>query len=173
MPRAAVLLPARDAAGTVRAAAISILRQGSDCHMPYIREGSVKISDHWVRSPLANLEQSCQTCHRLTKEELNERVITIQDRTAALLRRSELALVAAIDAIVAARAAGAGDDALNEALRLHRAAQLRWDFISSENSTGFHSPQEAARVIAESIDLARQAQLAAERYEPGRDRERW
>ena len=64
----------------------------ADCHMPYIREGSVKISDHWVRSPLDNLEQSCQTCHRLTKEELNERVITIQDRTAALLRRSELAL---------------------------------------------------------------------------------
>jgi nitrite reductase (cytochrome c-552) len=133
----------------------------ADCHMPYIREGSVKISDHWVRSPLVNLEQSCQTCHRLTKEELNERVVTIQDRTAALLRRSELAIVAAIDAIVAARAAGARDDALHEALRLHRAAQMRWDFISSENSTGFHSPQEAARVLAESIDLARQAQIAA------------
>ena len=132
----------------------------ADCHMPYIREGSVKISDHWVRSPLVNLEQSCQTCHRLTKEELHERVVTIQDRTAALLRRSELAIVAAIDAIVAARAAGAGDDALHEALQLHRAAQMRWDFISSENSTGFHSPQEAARVLAESIDLARQAQIA-------------
>jgi nitrite reductase (cytochrome c-552) len=133
----------------------------ADCHMAYVRAGSVKVSDHWVRSPLNDLEASCQTCHRLTKEELNERVITIQDRTAALLGRSELALVAAIDAIVAARAAGAGDAALAEALRLHRAAQIRWDFISSENSTGFHSPQEAARVLAESLDLARQAQLAA------------
>ncbi len=133
----------------------------ADCHMPYIREGSVKISDHWVRSPLNHLEQSCQTCHRLPKEELNERVAVIQDRTAALLRRTELALLAAIDAIAAARAAGTGEDALRDATRLHRASQMRWDFISSENSTGFHSPQEAARVLAESIDLARQAQLAA------------
>ncbi len=144
----------------------------ADCHMPYIREGSVKISDHWVRSPLDHIEQTCQTCHRLTKEELDERVVSVQDRTAALLRRSELALIAAIDAIAAARAAGAGDDDLGEALRLHRASQLRWDFISSENSTGFHSPQEAARVLAESIDLARQAELAAGKYEPGRDRGR-
>ncbi len=133
----------------------------ADCHMPYLREGSVKISDHWVRSPLENVEQSCQTCHRLTKEELKDRVAVVQDRTAALLRRSETALLAAIDAIVAARAAGAGDEALAEAQRLHRAAQMRWDFVSSENSTGFHSPQEAARILAESIDLARQAQLAA------------
>ena len=44
---------------------------------------------------------------------------------------------------------------------LHRSAQLRWDFISSENSTGFHSPQEAARVLADSIDMARQAQIKA------------
>ena len=42
---------------------------------------------------------------------------------------------------------------------------MRWDFISSENSTGFHSPQEAARVLADSIDLARQAQLAAQKIE--------
>ncbi|MGL4650009.1 MAG: ammonia-forming cytochrome c nitrite reductase subunit c552, partial [Caldilineaceae bacterium] len=38
---------------------------------------------------------------------------------------------------------------------------LRWDFVSSENSTGFHSPQEAARVLANAIDFARQAQLSA------------
>jgi nitrite reductase (cytochrome c-552) len=64
---------------------------------------------------------------------------------------------------VAAQEAGIGDDALDEARQLHRAAQLRWDFISSENSTGFHSPQEAARVLAMSIDLARQAELSATR----------
>ena len=38
---------------------------------------------------------------------------------------------------------------------------MRWDFISSENSTGFHSPQESARVLADSINLARQAELEA------------
>ena len=27
----------------------------ADCHMPYMREGATKISDHWVRSPLLNV----------------------------------------------------------------------------------------------------------------------
>jgi nitrite reductase (cytochrome c-552) len=135
--------------------------------MPYIHEGNVKISDHWVRIPLNNTEQSCQMCHHLTKEELTDRVHTIQDRTAALLCRTETALLAAIDAIVAARVAGAGDEDLAEALRLHREAQMRWDFVASENSTGFHSPQEAARILAEAIDLARQAELSARHGAPG------
>ncbi|MFQ5931718.1 MAG: ammonia-forming cytochrome c nitrite reductase subunit c552 [Nitrospiraceae bacterium] len=38
---------------------------------------------------------------------------------------------------------------------------MRWDFVSSENSTGFHSPRESARILAESIDFARQAELKA------------
>lgn len=133
----------------------------ADCHMPYIRDGSVKMSDHWLRSPLVNLNQACQTCHNVPEQELYDRVIAIQDRTAQLLRHSEGALLGAIDAIVEARAAGATDEELAEALQFHRAAQLRWDFISSENSTGFHSPQESARVLALSIDLARQAELSA------------
>lgn len=133
----------------------------ADCHMPFMRMGGVKISDHWVRSPLVNLSQACQTCHRWPEEELRTRVAIIQDTTARLLRRSEEALGAAIDAIVAARAAGATDEQLSTALNLHRAAQMRWDFVASENSTGFHSPQEAARILAESMDLARQAELNA------------
>jgi nitrite reductase (cytochrome c-552) len=133
----------------------------ADCHMPYMREGSVKISDHWLRSPLVHISASCQTCHKFTEDELIERVQIIQDKTAELLRQSEEALLAAIDAIVAAKEAGATPEQLDAALQLHRAAQMRWDFISSENSTGFHSPQEAARVLADSIDLARQAELAA------------
>jgi len=44
---------------------------------------------------------------------------------------------------------------------LIRRSQLRWDFVFSENGTGFHSPQEAARVPAEAIDFARRAELAA------------
>jgi nitrite reductase (cytochrome c-552) len=133
----------------------------ADCHMPYIRVGSQKISDHWIRSPLVNLESACQTCHNVSEDDLRERVATIQNNTAELLRASEEALVDAIDAIVAAREAGATDDDLANALYLHRSSQLRWDFISSENSTGFHSPQEAARVLAVSIDRARQAELIA------------
>jgi nitrite reductase (cytochrome c-552) len=57
--------------------------------------------------------------------------------------------------------AGATDEQLAEARQFHRSASLRWDFVSSENSTGFHSPQEAARILANAIDFARQAQLSA------------
>jgi nitrite reductase (cytochrome c-552) len=133
----------------------------ADCHMPYVREGAVKVSDHWLRSPLTNINASCQTCHKFSEEELIQRVTTIQDKTAELLRQAETAIVSAIDAIVAAKEAGATPEQLAEALTLHREASLRWDFISSENSTGFHSPQEAARVLADSIDMARQAEIAA------------
>ena len=133
----------------------------ADCHMPYMREGAVKVSDHWLRSPLDNISQSCQVCHRLPEEDLLERVLTIQDTTAELLRRTEEAIVDAIDAIVAADEAGASDIDLEEARNLHRRASIRWDFVSSENSTGFHSPQEAARALATAIDYARQAELSA------------
>ena len=134
----------------------------ADCHMPYVREGSVKVSDHWLRSPLTNINASCQTCHNFSEEELEARITTIQNRTAELLHQSEEALVDAIDAIVAVKDAGATEEELVDIYALHRSAQLRWDFISSENSTGFHSPQEAARVLADSIDMARQAQIAAQ-----------
>ncbi|MDD3643752.1 MAG: ammonia-forming cytochrome c nitrite reductase subunit c552 [Candidatus Krumholzibacteria bacterium] len=133
----------------------------ADCHMPYVREGSFKVSDHRVRSPLDDISRSCQACHPLDAEELEERVLTAQNTTAALLRGAERAIEEAIGAIVEAREAGVSERDLEEALALHRSSQLRWDFVSSENSTGFHSPQEAARILAESIDLARRAQIGA------------
>jgi nitrite reductase (cytochrome c-552) len=135
----------------------------ADCHMPYVRSGAVKVSDHWVRSPLANINTSCQTCHRMDEKELKERVEQIQDRTFALKQSVEAALIDAIDAIVAAQKAGAGDEKLKQARRLYRRASMRWDFVSSENSMGFHSPQETARIYAGAVDYARQAQLEAGR----------
>src|SRR5690606_19437360 len=38
----------------------------ADCHMPYVREGAIKVSNHHVRSPLLNVAQSCQGCHRVS-----------------------------------------------------------------------------------------------------------
>jgi len=138
----------------------------ADCHMPYVREGAVKISDHWLRSPLTNINNACQTCHKQDEQALKERILTIQNRTASLLRQTETAIIAAIDAITAAKAAGVTDEQLKDALYLQRRANMRWDFVSSENSTGFHSPQEAARVLAEAINYARQAELLAVKLTP-------
>jgi nitrite reductase (cytochrome c-552) len=133
----------------------------SDCHMPYVREGAVKVTDHWVRTPLSNITNACLTCHRQTEEEMKSRVLEIQDKTYSLLTRAEKAILSAMDALKEAMAAGATDEELKEARSLHRKAQIRWDFVSAENSMGFHSPQEAARVLGDSIDYARQAEIAA------------
>jgi nitrite reductase (cytochrome c-552) len=83
--------------------------------MPYVREGAIKVSDHWLRSPLVNVNAACQTCHRQEESLLIERINTIQDRTAGLLRSTEEALIGAIDAIVAAQNAGATDEELANA----------------------------------------------------------
>jgi nitrite reductase (cytochrome c-552) len=66
-----------------------------------------------------------------------------------------------LDAILEARAAGATDEDLAQIFELQRKAMWRLDYISSENSKGFHADQESARLLAESIDYSRQAQAAA------------
>ncbi len=132
----------------------------ADCHMPYVREGAIKVSSHHVRSPLLNIARACQACHPYDEGEIRSRVETIQDRTKALLDRATDAIVDVINGIEAAAKAGATDDALKPARDLQRKAQWRCDYIAAENSMGFHAPQEAARILGEAIDYARQAQVA-------------
>jgi nitrite reductase (cytochrome c-552) len=133
----------------------------ADCHMPYQREGAVKISDHQVRSPLLNIARACQTCHRYPEEEIKARAEAIQARNKALMDRAEDALVDLFDTLKAAKQSSAATPALKEALALQRKAQWRVDFINAENSMGFHAPQESARILGEAIDYARQGQIKA------------
>jgi len=131
----------------------------ADCHMPYVRQGAIKVSDHHVRSPLLNIARACQTCHHFPEEELLARATAIQDRTKALLDRAEVATVDLIRELSRAKTGGANATALSAAQALQRKAQWRLDFVSAENSMGFHAPQEAARLLAEAIDYARQGQV--------------
>jgi nitrite reductase (cytochrome c-552) len=132
----------------------------ADCHMPYTRVGALKITDHHVRSPLLNVSRACQTCHRWSEDELKARVLTIQQRTFGLRNRAMDALIALVADLRAAVAAGRPDAELARARDFQRKAQFYLDFVEAENSTGFHAPQEAARILAESIDFTRQGQLA-------------
>jgi nitrite reductase (cytochrome c-552) len=129
--------------------------------MPYTRVGALKISDHHVRSPMLNVARSCQVCHRYGEDEIKERVATIQDRTRQLMDRALDAVVSLIGDIEQAMERGASDEQLAAARALQRRAQYRVDFINAENSMGFHAPQEAARVLGEAIDYARQGQVTA------------
>ncbi|HEX5011073.1 MAG TPA: ammonia-forming cytochrome c nitrite reductase subunit c552 [Planctomycetota bacterium] len=139
----------------------------ADCHMPYARDGATKVSDHWVRSPLLNIARACQTCHAFSEEEMAARVDAIQTRNHELLENGGHAVTDLIDAILAARADGATDAQIAPALEFQRQAQWRLDFIAAENSMGFHAPQEAARVLGEAADLARQGQVAALKWRTG------
>jgi nitrite reductase (cytochrome c-552) len=127
--------------------------------MPYVRVGAHKISDHHVRSPLLNVAHACQTCHRWPETELVARAEAIQQRTYGLRNAAMDALVGLIADLESAVAAGRADGELETARRLQRLAQFRLDFVEAENSTGFHAPQEAARILAESIDFSRQGQI--------------
>jgi nitrite reductase (cytochrome c-552) len=140
----------------------------ADCHMPYVRDGATKISDHWVRSPLLNIANACQTCHRVPEAEIKARVDAIQQRNFDLMQRGGTALMGLLDAIAAAKKEGAAAEQLHDALELQRKAQWRLDFIAAENSMGFHAPQEAASVLGEAIDYARQGEVAAMSWKSGR-----
>ena len=183
----------------------------ADCHMPYKREGALKVSEHWVKSPLLQINRSCVACHPNGEAELKTLAENIQDRHFALLTRAGKASVDMLDAIASVRKMVETVNrpkALEEALdalsrtegfdglipteqnmkidddvkkrlqalwasgvksnpdlveigELQRAAQWRLDFVAAENSMGFHAPQEAARILGEAIDLARQAQVKA------------
>jgi nitrite reductase (cytochrome c-552) len=138
----------------------------ADCHMPYTRVGALKITDHHVRSPLLNVSRACQSCHKWAEDELKARVLTIQQRTFDLRNRAMDALMALITDLKGAVAAGRPDADLARARDFQRKAQFYLDFVEAENSTGFHAPQEAARILAESIDFTRQGQLALREARP-------
>jgi len=133
----------------------------ADCHMPYVREGAAKFSTHDVHSPLLNPELACGQCHT-DSEYAVRRVNAIQEQVATTKIATEDAIVDAINAIkLAAANPNADQDLLNQARQLHREAQYMWDFVSAENSTGFHNPEYALKILADSTNRARQAQMLA------------
>jgi nitrite reductase (cytochrome c-552) len=132
----------------------------ADCHMPYTRVGAMKISDHHVRSPLLNIANACQTCHKVPESELKARAELIQDRTYEMRNLALDALLALIRDIERLKADGATAEELKTALACQRSAQFLVDFVEAENSMGFHADQEAARLLANSLDQSRQGERA-------------
>jgi nitrite reductase (cytochrome c-552) len=129
--------------------------------MPYKRVGGFKISDHHVRSPMLNVNRACQGCHHTTETELLDRVEMIQTRFFDTRNMAMDALMALLDQIAAAQKTGVGDAGLAAARQWHRKGQFLLDLAESENSTGFHAPQESIRILSVAIDHFRKGQVAA------------
>lgn len=145
----------------------------ADCHMPYIRKGSKKLTQHNITSPLQNINNACKSCHAQSEEVLKSQIKDIQNSVAYDLRTAEYGIVSLITDTKNLREAlggleqyqsnGKADTAkinavLKEVLELHRKAQMRADFVGAENSTGFHNPREASRMLLQAVDMARMAQ---------------
>ncbi len=65
-----------------------------------------------------------------------------------------------INDLKSSKSVGKTDAELDAARNFERKAQFYLDFVEAENSTGFHAPQEAARILGESIDFSRRGQNA-------------
>lgn len=129
----------------------------ADCHMPYKMEGGVKFTDHHIQSPLNNIANSCQVCHRESEKQLLKDVYDRQDRVLEIRRIAEVSLAKAhLEAEIAWKN-GATEEEMAPVLKLLRSSQWRWDWVAAANGLGFHAPVEALRVLGTSIERAEKA----------------
>lgn len=134
-----------------------------DCHMPYMSEGGQKFTDHRIQSPLNNISNSCQVCHRQSEQELTRNVYDRQDKVYEIRMKLEEALVRAHYEAKAAWDKGATESEMQPVLQLIRHAQWRWDFAAASHGASFHSPTEVSRIIATGIDKAQEARVILSR----------
>ncbi len=131
----------------------------ADCHMPYKSEGGVKFTDHHIQSPLNNVANSCQVCHR---EETN---ILIADVYARQTKIKENVLVLEdllVKAHIEAKTAwekGATQEQMNSILQDIRHAQWRWDYSVASHGGAFHSPVETGRIVSTGIHIGQEARI--------------
>ena len=131
----------------------------ADCHMPYMSKGGVKYTDHHIMSPLANIERTCQTCHRQSAETLRQNVYERQRKCNEIRNRVENELATAHIEAKFAWDKGATEAEMIPVLDLLRKSQWRWDFAVASHGASFHAPQEITRILSHSLDYANQARL--------------
>jgi nitrite reductase (cytochrome c-552) len=131
----------------------------ADCHMPYIKEGAQKFTSHKITSPLANISNTCQVCHRESEESLRENVYERQEKVKEISDLAEIELVKAHMEAKAAWDAGAGEKEMDPVLSHIRNAQWYWDYSAASHGASFHSPLEVSRIIGLSISEAQEARV--------------
>ncbi|MFA5010968.1 MAG: ammonia-forming cytochrome c nitrite reductase [Ignavibacteria bacterium] len=129
----------------------------ADCHMPYKSEGGVKFTDHHIQSPLNNIANSCQVCHRESETTLMNNVYERQDKVLELGETATNIIAKAHIEAKYAWDAGATEEQMKPILKLIRQAQWRWDYIAASHGAGFHAPLESARVLGNSISKGQEA----------------
>lgn len=131
----------------------------ADCHMPYKSEGGVKFTDHKIQSPLNNVANSCQVCHRESEKNLIQNVYDDMDKVIANRSILEDLLAKAHIEAKFAWDKGATEAQMKDVLMDIRHAQWRWDYAAAAHGAAFHSPVEVLRVIGTGIEIAQEARM--------------
>ncbi|MCW3789300.1 ammonia-forming cytochrome c nitrite reductase [Plebeiibacterium sediminum] len=131
----------------------------ADCHMPYKSEGGVKFTDHHIQSPLNNMANSCQVCHR---EEAHKLIVDVYSRQDKIKENVNILEDILVKAHVEAKAAwdkGANEKQMQPILMDIRHAQWRWDYSVAAHGASFHSPVETGRIVSSGINIAQEARI--------------
>ncbi|GAF01529.1 ammonia-forming cytochrome c nitrite reductase [Saccharicrinis fermentans] len=131
----------------------------ADCHMPYKSEGGQKFTDHKIQSPLNNVANSCQVCHR---QETANLIANVYDRQDKIIENRDKLEELVVRAHVEAKKAwdiGASQAQMEDILMGIRHAQWRWDYAAASHGASFHSPVEIGRVIGTGIDIAQETRI--------------
>lgn len=131
----------------------------ADCHMPYKSEGGQKFTDHHLQSPLNNVANSCQVCHRQETDKLISNVFERQRKAAETRLKLEDILVKAHIEAGKAWELGATEEQMKDILMDIRHSQWRWDYSAAAHGATFHSPVEIARVLASGLVIAQDARV--------------
>jgi nitrite reductase (cytochrome c-552) len=131
----------------------------ADCHMPYKSEGGVKFTDHHIQSPLNNVANSCQVCHREEAHKLIADVYSRQDKIKENVNILEDLLVKAHIEAKTAWDKGASEEQMQAILMDIRHAQWRWDYSVAAHGASFHSPVESGRIVSSGINIAQEARI--------------
>ncbi len=131
----------------------------ADCHMPYKSEGGQKFTDHKMQSPLNNIANSCQVCHREEAKTLAENVYERQNQVIENRDKLEIQLVSAHVEAKTAWELGATEEQMKDILMGIRHAQWRWDYAAASHGGSFHAPVELSRVIASGITEAQETRI--------------
>ncbi|WP_075602175.1 ammonia-forming cytochrome c nitrite reductase [Saccharicrinis aurantiacus] len=135
----------------------------ADCHMPYKSEGGIKYTDHHIQSPLNNVANSCQVCHRQETDQLIADVYQRQDRIIENRDKLEELIVRAHVEAKLAWDLGATDKQMKDILMDIRHSQWRWDYAAASHGGSFHSPVEISRVIGTGITIAQEGRIKLSR----------
>lgn len=131
-----------------------------ECHMPAVGEGEKRYNNHHIKSPLAMIDRTCQTCHRESEETLRNDVYERQGKVLNMRNRLEEELTKAHIEARFAWDKGATDKQMEPVLQLIRQSQWRWDFSVTSWGASFHAPQEVLRLLGDGFDKASQARMS-------------